>query len=132
MASTVAVADLHDHDVIARVLAGDHAAFQVLVFLQEFIIKGAWKTTNPMAEMFAPYARIIVLHIGIFVGAATLFLLGQPMLGVLGLILFRALYGIVTNSKRFGMEAGVEEAVEKIGSREKFAKLLKGQNPEAP
>ena len=31
MASTVAVADLHDHDVIARVLAGDHAAFQVLV-----------------------------------------------------------------------------------------------------
>jgi len=31
MASSVAIADLHDHDVIARVLAGDHAAFQVLV-----------------------------------------------------------------------------------------------------
>jgi hypothetical protein len=36
-----------------------------------------------MAEMFAPYSRIVVLHIGIFVGAAALFLLGQPMLGVL-------------------------------------------------
>ena len=31
MASSVAIADLHDHDVIARVIAGDHAAFQVLV-----------------------------------------------------------------------------------------------------
>ena len=31
MASSVAVADLHDHDVIARVLAGDHAAFRILV-----------------------------------------------------------------------------------------------------
>src|SRR5262245_40833695 len=31
MASPVAVAELHDHDVIARVLAGDRAAFEVLV-----------------------------------------------------------------------------------------------------
>jgi RNA polymerase sigma-70 factor (ECF subfamily) len=31
MPTSVAIADLHDHDVIARVLAGDHAAFQVLV-----------------------------------------------------------------------------------------------------
>ena len=31
MASSVAIADLRDHEVIARVLAGDQAAFQVLV-----------------------------------------------------------------------------------------------------
>jgi hypothetical protein len=108
------------------------AAFQVLVFLWEFIIKGEWKNTNPMAEMFAPYSRIIVLHIGIFVGAAALFLLGQPMVGVLALILFRAAYGIVSNSKRFGMEAGVDDAVTKMGGRESFEKLMKGQDPNAP
>jgi hypothetical protein len=108
------------------------AAFQVLVFLWEFIIKGEWKNTNPMAEMFAPYSRIILLHFGIFAGAAALFLLGQPMVGVLALILFRAAYGIVSNSKRFGMEAGVDAALDKMGGREKFEKLLKGQDPEAP
>ena len=31
MPSSVVTAELHDHDVIARVLAGDHAAFEVLV-----------------------------------------------------------------------------------------------------
>jgi hypothetical protein len=113
-------------------MIGVIAAFQLLIFLWEFIAKGEWKNTNPMAEMFAPYARIVVLHFGIFAGAAALFLLGQPMVGVLALIVFRALWGIVTNSKRFGMEAGIDAAVDKIGSREKFEKLLKGQDPNAP
>lgn len=107
------------------------AVFQFLVFLWEFIIKGEWKNTNPMVEMFAPYSRIIVLHFGIFAGAAALFAFGQPMIGILALIIFRAVYGIVTNSSRFGMTAGLDAAVNKMGSREKFAKLLKGQDPEA-
>jgi hypothetical protein len=113
-------------------MIGIIAAFQGLVFVWEFLIKGEWKNTNPMAEMFAPYARIVVLHFGIFAGAAALFALGQPMVGVLALILFRALWGIVTNSKRFGMEAGLDAAVDKMGGREKFEKLLKGQDPNAP
>jgi hypothetical protein len=108
------------------------AAFQVLVFLWEFIIKGEWKNTNPMAEMFAPYARIIILHFGIFAGAAGLILLGQPMVGVLALILFRALWGITSNSKQFGAEKGIGEAVDKMGGREAFEKLMKGQDPNAP
>jgi hypothetical protein len=72
------------------------------------------------------------LHFGIFAGAAALFLLGQPMVGVLALILFRAAYGIVSNSKRFGMEAGLDAAVNKMGGREAFEKLMKGQDPNAP
>jgi hypothetical protein len=106
------------------------AAFQLLVFLVEFIFKGEWKRSNPMAEMFAPYSRIIVLHFGIFAGAAALFLLGQPMVGVLALILFRAVWGVMTNSKRFGMEAGLDAAVDRMGKREQFEKLLRGQSPE--
>ena len=77
-------------------------AFQVLVFLVEFLWRGEWKCATPDKEMMAPYGRIIVLHFGIFAGAAALFLLGQPMIGVLALILFRAAWGVLSNSKRFG------------------------------
>jgi hypothetical protein len=106
------------------------AAFQVIVFLVEFIFKGEWKTTNPMAEMFAPYGRIIILHFGIFAGAGALFLLGQPMIGVLALIVFRAVWGVTSNSKRLGIEAGYEEAMKKLVKREDFAKLLRGEKIE--
>jgi uncharacterized protein DUF6498 len=112
-------------------MIGIIALFQVAVFFWEFILKGEWKTTNPMAEMFAPYARIVILHFGIFAGAAALFFLGQPMVGVLALILFRAAWGIVTNSKRFGPEAALSSAVDNT-SREKFAQMLKGKDPDAP
>lgn len=105
-------------------------AFQVLVFLIEFIWKGEWKRSNPGAEMFAPYSRIVVLHFGIFAGAAALFLLDQPMVGVLALILFRAIWGIMTNSKRFGPEADLDKATEKLSSQEQFRKMMRGETPD--
>lgn len=105
------------------------AGMQVVVFLNEFVIKGEWKNSNPMAEMFAPYQRIIILHFGIFAGAAALFALGQPMVGVLGLIVFRAVWGVLTNSKRAGIavEGDFDKAMEKVSKREDFAKLLRGE-----
>lgn len=106
-------------------------AFMVLVFVVEFIFKGQWKTTNPMAEMFSPYSRIIVLHIGIFAGAAALFLLGQPMVGVLALILFRAAWGVLMNSKSGGI-GGFEQAAQQMGGREYFEKALRGEKMDPP
>lgn len=110
------------------------ALFQILVFVWEFLIKGGWKDTNPMAEMFAPYGRIIVLHFALFVGAGALFILNQPMIGVLGLILFRAVWGVVTNAGRagipFGPETGLNEALAKMGGREQFEKALRGEKIE--
>jgi hypothetical protein len=106
--------------------------FQVLVFVWEFLIKGEWKDTNPMAEMFAPYGRIIVLHFALFAGAAALIVLGQPMIGVLALILFRAVWGVITNAGRAGVKLGIESdwntAVAKMGGREQFEKALRGEN----
>ncbi len=103
-------------------------AFQVLVFFWEFVIKGEWKDTNPMAEMFAPYSRIVVLHFAIFAGAGALFLLGQPMIGVLGLILFRALYGVVMNSSDvFAGESDIEKSIDAMRNREVFEKALRGE-----
>lgn len=107
------------------------AAFQVVVFFWEFVIKAEWKTTNPMAEMFAPYERIIILHIGIFAGAGALILLGEPMIGVLALILLRAIWGVITNAGRtgvgFGAESDWNKAVSKMSKREVFEKMLRGE-----
>lgn len=105
-------------------------AFQLLVLISDFVIKGEWKTSNPMAEMFAPYGRIIVLHIAIFAGAGALFLLGQPMIGVLALIAFRAIYGVVTNSRgEFGFDGSFNKAMQGASSREYFEKMMRGENP---
>lgn len=110
--------------------------FQIVVFVWEFLIKSGWKNTNPMAEMFAPYGRIIVLHFAIFAGAGALFLLGEPMIGVLALILLRAVWGVVTNAGRSGIKLGVESdfnvALEKMGGREQFEKVMRGERPDGP
>jgi hypothetical protein len=107
-------------------------AFQVLVFVQEFLIKGEWKNTNPMAEMFAPYGRIIILHFAIFAGAGALFLLGQPIIGVLALIVFRAIYGIVTNSRgEFAAQGDFNKAMSAMSGRAYFEKAMRGENPNA-
>lgn len=106
------------------------AAFQVIVFFVEFVWKGDWKRSSPDKEMMAPYGRIVVLHFGIFVGAGALFLLGQPMVGVLALVLLRAVWGLLTNTKRFGPEAA-EASAAQPDPGERFAKLLQGKNPNA-
>ncbi len=79
-------------------VVGVGAAFQLLLLVWQYGVKGEWKTSNPMTEMFSPYARIVVLHIGIFAGAGALVLLGEPMIGVLGLILFRAAWGVLSRT----------------------------------
>ena len=108
-------------------------AFQALVLIWEFFIKGEWKNTTPMAEMFAPYGRIIVLHFAIFAGAGALFLLGQPIIGVLGLIIFRAVYGVITNSKSvFAFDNDFTKTLEATRNREAFLKAMRGEKPDEP
>lgn len=109
------------------------AGFQVVVFFWEFVIKGEWKNTNPMAEMFAPYGRIILLHFAIFAGAGALFLLGEPMIGVLGLIALRALFGVVTNSKGvFAFETDFNKSLSAMSNREYFEKAMRGEKMDGP
>lgn len=106
-------------------------AFQILVFAVEFIWKGEWKRSNPGEEMAAPYGRIVILHFGLFLGAGALFFLGQPMAGILALIVFRAVWGIRSNSKRFGPEATTDKPAPNPGPREELSRLLHGKNPNA-
>ncbi|MEP1143129.1 MAG: DUF6498-containing protein [Henriciella sp.] len=75
-------------------------AVQGVLFVQDFILRGEYRKTTIQAEMTAPYARIVVLHIGIFAGAFAMAALGEPMLGILALILLRALWGVVLTVRR--------------------------------
>jgi hypothetical protein len=107
------------------------AAFHVIAFLVDFLWKGEWKRSSPDKEMASPYGRIVILHFGIFAGAGALFLIGQPMVGVLALVLFRAVWGIMSNSKRFGPEAEIDKATAASDPGEGFSRLLQGKNPNA-
>jgi hypothetical protein len=73
--------------------------FQLFAFLFGFLLRGEWKRSGVDQEMLAPYGRIIILHIGIFAGAFALIALGDPMVGVLALIVLRALWGVRVNVK---------------------------------
>jgi len=65
-----------------------------------YIAGRGYERSNPFAEMFAPYSRIAVLHVALFAGFALLLAVGDPMLGVLILILGRAVWGFLSRTPR--------------------------------
>lgn len=73
---------------------------QIILFLQDYIWGGEYRESSVDKEMMAPYGRIIVLHFGIFAGAFAMVALGEPMLGILALILLRALWGVFLTVRR--------------------------------
>ena len=79
---------------------GAIVALQLFLFMRDFIGRGEFRTTTIQEEMMRPYSRIILLHFGLFVGFGVMILLGQPMFGVLGLILLRAVWGAYQSYRR--------------------------------
>lgn len=71
-----------------------------VLFLTDFIGKAQYRDDNPMAEMFAPYGRIITLHVAIILGAFIAFGTGQPLLGVILLIFLRVVFGVIVAARR--------------------------------
>ncbi|MBI3677876.1 MAG: hypothetical protein HY243_14805 [Proteobacteria bacterium] len=57
-------------------------AFHLFVFLTDWVGKGRWRGVEPAVQMFAPYGRVVVIHITILVGAFAVLLFGQPLLAV--------------------------------------------------
>ena len=66
-------------------LAASHFGNYEFVFLRE----RAYLTTDPMRQMFAPYPRLITLHVVLILGAILAGTLGQPAVLVLLLVLFK-------------------------------------------
>ncbi len=75
-------------------------ALQGLIFVKDFLLDGQYKYTSVNAEMAAPYGRVVVLHVALFAGAFALAALGEPLWGVLSLIVLRAIWGAVFTVRR--------------------------------
>jgi hypothetical protein len=61
-------------------------------FYRDFIKSGKYRQTHPAMQMFAPYGRIVVLHLAILGGGFLLVLVGLPRLTVLLLVAFKIVY----------------------------------------
>ena len=72
------------------------AAWKGILFLGQFLRRGDYLTTNPIAEMFRPYGRIVTLHLAIFAGFLGLVALGEPAWGMLILIALKTAYDVAT------------------------------------
>ena len=80
---------------VAAIIAVN-AAFYVV----DYILRGGYREAQPQVEMFAPYGRIVTLHVAIILGAGIMMAFGQPMLGVLILIFLRVVFGMILNLMR--------------------------------
>ena len=76
------------------------AVFNLVVIINDDLFNGQVGTGSINEIMMAPYGRVIVLHVGVFAGAGALIALGQPMVGVLALILLRVLWGVFISVRR--------------------------------
>ena len=94
----------HMHAFIYAIIA-----LQVFLFFRDYIARGQFREAKVDAEMGAPYARVVVLHIGLFAGAFALVAIGQPLWGVLSLILLRAAWGVfITVRRRLALDTATE------------------------
>ena len=76
------------------------AIYQFVAVVKDYWPSSDYEAPNPMEEMFSPYGRIVVLHIAIFAGAFAMAALGDPMIGMLALILLRAAYTVLGRTWR--------------------------------
>lgn len=71
----------------AAALMASHLASLIL----NYFGKGEYKRASPTSQMFAPYARVFVLHLTIIIGGAVVIGLGQPVLLVALLVAFKTI-----------------------------------------
>jgi len=104
-----AVTDLFDLGGAAQAIFAQHPnlvfglasviAWQAVQFIR-FLMQGDARDTNPLAQMGAPYPRIIILHLAIIFGGFLLMLLNQPLAGLIVLALVKAGFDIADATGR--------------------------------
>lgn len=76
--------------------------FYLLDFLIEWIGKKRYRDVEPGEQMMAPYARIVILHLTILGGAFLLSMLGDPIVGVVLIALFKTVFDVIAKASRYG------------------------------
>ncbi|CAN5710513.1 hypothetical protein BH24CHL5_BH24CHL5_02140 [soil metagenome] len=75
--------------VFVIVLAGGALASHAVSFWLNYIGRGEYRNASLGGQMFAPYPRMVVLHLTIVLGGAVLIGMGQPILLVALLVVFK-------------------------------------------
>jgi len=96
--------------------------WRLVLTLMHFVLRGDFRTSNPMEEMGKPYGRIITLHFAIFAGALALMWLKEPAWGMFGLIMLKTAFDF------FGVRKEAKENVGKGGNLAKGAKAYAALN----
>ena len=87
-----------------------YAAWEVVNYMRALSV-GEFRRADLGQEMFSPYGRVIVLHVGIFAGAFALMAIGDPAIGVIGLILLHAAWNqFMSIRRRVKGETGTADA----------------------
>lgn len=63
-------------------------------FLLNFLIGGEWKRVDAGSLMFAPYKRVVVLHLTILAGAGAIAVMGAPIWGLVVLIVIKTIVDV--------------------------------------
>ncbi|MEM7661025.1 MAG: DUF6498-containing protein [Pseudomonadota bacterium] len=74
--------------------------WQIALYVIDFLIGGQFRHASLEKEMMAPYANLMVLHVALVIGGGLMMALGEPLMGVLALVLLRAAWGIFLDMRR--------------------------------
>ena len=72
------------------------AAMHTGNFLLYWVAQRAWRGADPYVQVFAPYGRIVVVHVALMLAAVPVALLGQPLIAVVLLAILKT--GLETNA----------------------------------
>ncbi len=72
----------------------------LVLYISDYVLKGGFRRAELGAEMFAPYGRIVTLHVAIILGAFIAIGTNEPLVGVLLLIFLRVVFGVIVSAMR--------------------------------
>ncbi len=76
-----------------------------LFFAVDYLGRRQFERGNPAKLLFQPYGRIVTLHIAILLGGGLAVAMGEPLLGVLFLIVLRVIFGVALSVfRRLGLD----------------------------
>jgi hypothetical protein len=95
-------------------------AWQLWAFVFDWLLRGEARRSNPMAQMFQPYPRIIVLHVTLILGLGLVMSLGQPVWAIVVLAVIKTAFDLFALRGRTGFEmspaqqAATSQAIDRL------------------
>ena len=81
-----------------------------LSWYQNYISNDEYRSAIPIAEMFRPYGRIVVMHVCVLLGGFAVFLLGSPMVMVVLLMIGKTCLDIASHSISHARSQGAQSS----------------------